>query len=96
MNQVEGVNQETIESIFYGIDDVIASNDTFLSDLKERQDQSVVVEKIGDLLLKRAQSFLCYSDFVGRRPHGDLLLQGLSKNPQISYILKVFPPFSFP
>ena len=89
LNQISSLEQEDIDLVFAGIEDIISINDAFSSDLRERQRQSVVVEQIGDILLRRAESFQCYANYIGERTRGDYQLAVISRNPQVAAVLKV-------
>jgi hypothetical protein len=89
INQISALQQEDIDLVFAGIEDIISINDAFYSDLKERQKQSVVVEQIGDIVLKRAESFQCYANYIGERTRGDCHLAVISKNSHVAAVLKV-------
>lgn len=88
INQIPTLKQEDVDTVFAGIEDIMSVNDALLSDLRERQRKTVVVEQIGDILLKRAESFLCYATYIGGRPKADVHLALINKNLQVAAVFK--------
>lgn len=89
LNQINALRREDIDIVFAGIEHILGINDAFYSDLRERQKQSVVMERIGDILLKRADSFLPYAAYIGERAKGDHMLAVISKNSHAAALFKV-------
>ncbi|RCH90712.1 hypothetical protein CU097_003149 [Rhizopus azygosporus] len=70
------LTQDERDVIFSNIDDLLLCNTSLLSDMETRQrEQGNVVDKIGDIFLKHAESLKCYSTFCRNQSYATKFLQ---------------------
>ncbi|KAG0745074.1 hypothetical protein G6F23_004691 [Rhizopus arrhizus] len=70
------LTQDERDVVFSNIDDLLICNTALLSDMETRQrEQANVVDKIGDIFLKHANSLKCYSTYCQNQSYASKFLQ---------------------
>ncbi|KAL7334415.1 hypothetical protein PS15p_200047 [Mucor circinelloides] len=77
------LSQDERDVVFSNIDDLLICNTALLSDMETRQrEQANVVDKIGDVFLKHADSLQCYSTYCRNQSYATKFLQKKREDDQ--------------
>ncbi|KAK4521682.1 uncharacterized protein ATC70_004214 [Mucor velutinosus] len=77
------LSQDERDVVFSNIDDLLICNTALLSDMETRQrGQANVVDKIGDVFLKHADSLQCYSTYCRNQSYATKFLQKKREDDQ--------------
>ncbi|KAG2195516.1 hypothetical protein INT47_002712 [Mucor saturninus] len=77
------LTQDERDVVFSNIDDLLICNTALLSDMENRQNEKAnVVDKIGDVFLKHADSLQCYSTYCRNQSYATKFLQKKREDDQ--------------